>query len=112
MDVYGQPREEGQRSDRGVERSRVRRFPQSPIRATTGNAPKAPDPTFDGELARSDSLGRGQALKLLWIAVGRPQDLDVHEEFHRGGSPSTIHQRIEPLAGLVSSLPGTIATRA
>src|SRR5439155_5288305 len=79
---------ERQGSDRGVEHARVLRFPESPVRATTGNAPEAPDPTLGGELPRTDPLGRGQAFEFLWIAVRGPLHLDVHEEFHRCGRPS------------------------
>ena len=87
VDFHRQPWEERQRPDRGVESTRVLRLPESPVRATTWDAPEAPDPTLVGELTRSNPLRGGYALKLLWIAVRRPLHLDVQEEFHRRGLP-------------------------
>ncbi len=82
MDVDGEPGEQRQRADRGMERGRIVRLPDAPVRAA-GDPPEALDPALLRELAGFRALGRGEAIELARITFVGPQDVNVDEEFHR-----------------------------
>src|SRR5512134_793630 len=80
LDIEVGPHRE--RHDRIMDGRRIRGFPEAPVRPTPGDAPEPPDDAGIGELARPGTLALDPPVSLRLVAVGRPGDLDVHQELH------------------------------
>ena len=65
-----------------MERSRVGRDPQAPVRPAPRDTPEAVDDPCFGKLARTNAFGGDQTLAFRAVAIAWPENIDMNQELH------------------------------